>query len=46
MSLKVRAALAAARAGVDEVVVAGKARLTGGFPGTTVSAARRDEAAS
>ena len=40
MSLKVRAALAAARAGVDHVVVAGKARLTGGFPGTTVTAAR------
>ena len=40
MSLKVRAALAAARAGVDEVVVAGKARLTGGFPGTRVTAAR------
>lgn len=40
MSLKVRAALAAARAGVDEVVVAGKARLTGGFRGTTVTAAR------
>ena len=39
MSLKVRAALAAARAGVDEVVVAGKARLTGGFPGTRVTAA-------
>lgn len=39
MSLKVRAALAAARAGVGEVVVAGKARLTGGFPGTTVTAA-------
>ena len=43
MSLKVRAALAAARAGVDEVVVAGKARLTGGFPGTTVTAARAAE---
>ena len=27
-------------AGVDHVVVAGKARLTGGFPGTTVTAAR------
>jgi acetylglutamate kinase len=40
MSLKVRAALAAARAGVEEVVVAGKARLTGGFPGTRVTAAR------
>jgi acetylglutamate kinase len=39
MSLKVRAALAAARAGVGEVVVAGKARLTGGFPGTLVTAA-------
>ena len=38
MSLKVRAALAAARAGVEEVVVAGKARLTGGFPGTRVTA--------
>lgn len=40
MSLKVRAALAAARAGVDQVVVAGRARLTGGFPGTAVTAAR------
>jgi acetylglutamate kinase len=40
MSLEVRAALAAARAGVEEVVVAGKARLTGGFPGTRVTAAR------
>jgi acetylglutamate kinase len=38
MSLKVRAALAAARAGVEEVVVAGKARLTGSFPGTRVTA--------
>jgi acetylglutamate kinase len=44
MSLKVRAALAAARAGVDQVVVAGKARLTGGFPGTTVTAVRVKEA--
>jgi acetylglutamate kinase len=40
MSLKVRAALAAARAGVDHVVVAGRARLAGGFPGTAVTAAR------
>jgi len=40
MSLKVRAALAASRAGIGEVVVAGKARLAGGFPGTTVTAAR------
>jgi acetylglutamate kinase len=46
MSLKVRAALAAARAGVDQVVVAGKARLVGGFPGTMVTAAPGVEAAS
>jgi acetylglutamate kinase len=36
MALKVRVALAAAAAGVPEVVIAGKARLTGGFPGTRV----------
>ena len=46
MSLKVRAALEAARAGVEEVVVAGKARLAGGFPGTTVTARRKAQAAS
>jgi acetylglutamate kinase len=46
MSLKVRAALEAARAGVEEVVVAGKARLTGGFPGTAVTARRKAQAAS
>ena len=40
MSLKVRAALAAARAGVDDVVVAGRARLVGGFAGTAVTAVR------
>jgi len=39
MSLKVRVALAAAGAGIPEVVVAGKARLRGGFPGTRIVAA-------
>ena len=39
MSLKVRVALAAAGAGIPEVVVAGKARLQGGFPGTRIVAA-------
>ena len=39
MSLKVRVALAAAGAGIPEVVVAGKARLTGGFAGTRIVAA-------
>jgi len=37
MALKVRMALEAARAGVPEVVVAGKARLTGGFAGTRIT---------
>lgn len=37
MVLKVRAALDASRAGIAEVVIAGKARLTGGFPGTRVT---------
>jgi acetylglutamate kinase len=36
MALKVRMALEAARAGIPEVVVAGKARLTGGFAGTRI----------
>jgi acetylglutamate kinase len=36
MALKVRVALEAAGAGIPEVVIAGKARLTGGFPGTRV----------
>jgi acetylglutamate kinase len=40
MALKVRAALDAAAAGIDEVVVAGKARLLGSFAGTRVLAAR------
>jgi acetylglutamate kinase len=38
MAMKVRAALDAAAAGIAEVVVAGKARLTGGFAGTRVTA--------
>ena len=37
MALKVRMALEAARAGIPEVVVAGKARLTGGFTGTRIT---------
>jgi acetylglutamate kinase len=37
MAMKVRMALAAARHGIDEVVIAGRARLSGGFPGTRVS---------
>lgn len=38
MAMKVRMALDAARRGVAEVVIAGKARLTGGFPGTRMLA--------
>jgi acetylglutamate kinase len=34
MALKVRTALVASEAGIPEVVIAGKARLNGGFPGT------------
>ena len=37
MAMKVEAALDAAAAGIVEVVVAGKARLTGGFAGTRVT---------
>lgn len=36
MAMKVRMALAAAERGVSEVVIGGKGRLTGGFPGTRV----------
>jgi acetylglutamate kinase len=36
MALKVRVALDAARTGIPEVIIAGKTRLTGGFPGTRV----------
>jgi acetylglutamate kinase len=39
MALKVRVALDAAAAGIPEVVIAGKARLTGAFAGTRVVAA-------
>lgn len=38
MALKVRVALEAAAAGIPEVVIAGRARLTGGFPGTRIVA--------
>lgn len=44
MSLKVRVALDAAAAGIPEVVVAGKARLLGEFPGTRIVAAVHSEA--
>jgi acetylglutamate kinase len=44
MSLKVRVALAAAGAGIPEVVVAGKARLRGEFPGTRIVAAVEEPA--
>jgi len=43
MVIKVRAALEAARGGIAEVVIAGKARLTGGFPGTRLEAEARAE---
>jgi len=36
MALKVRVALNAAKAGIPEVVIAGRARLEGGFPGTII----------
>lgn len=36
MALKVQVALDAARAGIGEVVIAGKARLEGRFPGTRI----------
>jgi acetylglutamate kinase len=45
MSLKVRVALAAAGAGVPNVVVAGRARLQGGFPGTRIAATVPEPAA-
>jgi acetylglutamate kinase len=38
MALKVAVALEAARSGVPEVVIAGRARLEGGFTGTRVTA--------
>lgn len=44
MALKVRAALDAAWAGIPEVVIAGRARLTGGFAGTRIAAPTQDQA--
>jgi acetylglutamate kinase len=46
MVLKVRVALEAAARGIPEVVVAGPARLAGGFPGTTIVSARTAEEVS
>jgi acetylglutamate kinase len=40
MALKVRVALEAAAAGIPEVVIAGRARLMGGFPGSRIVAER------
>lgn len=37
MTLKVRMALDAARSGIPTVIIAGRARLDGGFPGTRIS---------
>lgn len=37
MAMKVRMALDAARSGIPEVVIAGRARLEGGFPGTRIT---------
>lgn len=39
MALKVRVALLAVAAGIPEVVIAGRARLTGSFPGTRIGTA-------
>ena len=44
MAMKVDTALQAVAAGVPEVVVAGRARLTGGFPGTRLRLAGGDGA--
>jgi acetylglutamate kinase len=44
MSLKVRVALEAASAGIPEVLIAGRARLTGGFPGTRITGGTAAEA--
>ncbi len=46
MALKVRVALDASAAGVPEVVIAGKARLLGAFPGTRVLATNLSEVES
>jgi len=44
MALKVRVALEASAAGIPEVVIAGKARLLGGFPGTRIVASEEGPA--
>lgn len=44
MALKVRVALEASAAGIPEVVIAGKARLQGGFPGTRIVGAEGEKA--
>jgi acetylglutamate kinase len=44
MALKVRVALDACHAGIPEVLIAGKARLLGGFGGTRLVAAAREAA--
>ncbi len=44
MALKVRAALEASEAGIPEVVIAGRARLEGGFSGTRIVAAPKAQA--
>jgi acetylglutamate kinase len=41
MALKVRVALQAAAAGIPRVLIAGQARLRGGFPGTRIVVSRR-----
>jgi len=46
MVLKVRTALTAVRAGIPEVVIAGRARLTGGFAGTRLLTAAAAQVAS
>lgn len=46
MALKVRLALEAAQAGIPEVVIAGRARLEGGFFGTRILAARAAQASA
>ena len=43
MAMKVDTALQAVAAGVPEVIVAGRARLTGGFPGTRLRLAGAEE---
>ena len=37
MAMKVRMALDAARSGIQAVIIAGRARLSNGFPGTQIS---------